>query len=413
MNSISNQLTIVFATNAGFCNYTYVSIFSLLAVTHNANLDINILVSDLPDKSVQMLESLSCEKARIHCVHLNDFVKDDDLRGLKHLSKAALYRLYIPIVFPEAKRVLYIDSDTIIRHDISELYNSELKDCPLGVVREYELDFMNAHGVEIGMKDPHHMFNSGLLVMDCEKFEQMQVRERCLKLLEADYLSDNRKYIFLDQDLLNCVLEGKVHYLEDKWNVQVQYYNRQYLFKKNARKEYEHLCHNAWIVHFAGTFKPWNSNGIPFEEVFWDEVKKTEYGFDIIENALKESIERNEIKCFEHYRFPYEQIAAGEKIALYGAGGVGKAFERQLYYTQYAKVVLWVDKSYQEIGLPNVKSVESIKESIPEIDHIVIAIEKESIAITVRQYLESQGIYSAKIVWTTYNQRSEKCENIS
>ena len=93
------------------------------------------------------------------------------------------------------------------------------------------------------------------------------------------------------------------------------------------------------------------------------------------------------------YQFPYEDIPYGSRIALYGAGMVGKTMYYILQNTQYAEVVVWVDsqyQNYQKEGL-NVFSKEMlIKE---EFDYLLIAVEKQSLFEEIKREIETLGIH--------------------
>ncbi len=102
-----------------------------------------------------------------------------------------------------------------------------------------------------------------------------------------------------------------------------------------------------------------------------------------------------------NYVFPFQSVEKGEKIAIYGAGTVGKCFYKQLITSGYASIVLWVDKNYeklQEQGIP-VYDIEKIQ-NFSDISHIIIAIDNREIALSVFDELNKKyGISKDKIIW--------------
>lgn len=84
------------------------------------------------------------------------------------------------------------------------------------------------------------------------------------------------------------------------------------------------------------------------------------------------------------YIFPYSRIPEGSKIAIYGAGVVGKEVHALQTLKKQYKVTVWVDKNseaYRQMGLM-VKAPEELLKS--EYDYIVVAVETESVFAEIR-----------------------------
>lgn len=94
-------------------------------------------------------------------------------------------------------------------------------------------------------------------------------------------------------------------------------------------------------------------------------------------------------------RFPYEKIKQGEKIVLYGAGGIGKSFYIQMLVKEYCDIILWVDKRFSELG-----KMISDPENIQKVDYdkILIAVENQIILNDIYQNLIKKGIDESRIV---------------
>ena len=50
----------------------------------------------------------------------------DKLPVRDYFSKTTYYRFFISEMFPEYRKALYIDSDTVVRGDVSELFNTDI-----------------------------------------------------------------------------------------------------------------------------------------------------------------------------------------------------------------------------------------------------------------------------------------------
>ena len=101
----------------------------------------------------------------------------------------------------------------------------------------------------------------------------------------------------------------------------------------------------------------------------------------------------------ESFPFPFRQIALYHKIAIYGAGNVGRSYYRQLKKQTNYEIVGWYDA--RATVLKNLEGLVSAPEEItPGIaDKIVIAIEEKKTAMAVKASLLSEGIAEEAIVW--------------
>jgi|BioPla2DNA2_1021312.scaffolds.fasta_scaffold22746_2 glycosyltransferase involved in cell wall biosynthesis len=96
------------------------------------------------------------------------------------------------------------------------------------------------------------------------------------------------------------------------------------------------------------------------------------------------------------YRFPYEHIPYRSRIALYGAGNVGRTMHAVLTSTGYGVIAAWVDSRYQDYqkeGL-SVNMPEYLLEQ--EFDYVLIAVEKEELYMEIREEIEKKKLNNGK-----------------
>lgn len=93
--------------------------------------------------------------------------------------------------------------------------------------------------------------------------------------------------------------------------------------------------------------------------------------------------------------FPFGKVSKGERIILYGAGNVGKLYHAQLLSTDYCKMVLWVDKNYE-----NCEEIVKAPSEILQVayDRIIIAIDGEKVRDAVKAALVDMGIAEETIL---------------
>lgn len=98
--------------------------------------------------------------------------------------------------------------------------------------------------------------------------------------------------------------------------------------------------------------------------------------------------------------FPYQLIDRGSDIVLYGAGNVGQRYYNQIQFNEYCNICLWVDRNANNISKKNNLPVV-LPEMIKTINYnsILIAVEEEDLANSIKNYLLKEGIAENKIVW--------------
>lgn len=101
-------------------------------------------------------------------------------------------------------------------------------------------------------------------------------------------------------------------------------------------------------------------------------------------------------QTYTHSPFWDRAIYRGSRIVLYGAGKVGQEWRRRLGWTRYCKLVLWVDKNYQNMP-EEVKSPDTIR-SI-EYDFILVAVWDEHGFDEVKRFLGSIEIENERVKW--------------
>jgi lipopolysaccharide biosynthesis glycosyltransferase len=175
---------------------------------------------------------------------------------VKHWTSAALARLHVGSVLPaEVTRVVYLDVDTLVLGDLTELLDSDLAGCTVGAsINEVGGDRSWILGdtavfSDHGAKAPGY-FNSGVLLIDMEKWRADGVTEQATQLYER-YGHELRTH---DQDLLNVIFSGAWTPIPEKWNKLVEHS----VHGRFGNGRLDHLTRREGIVHFIGGTKPWH-----------------------------------------------------------------------------------------------------------------------------------------------------------
>lgn len=108
--------------------------------------------------------------------------------------------------------------------DISKLYNLDLKDFLIAAVNDTEvIKLLTSGKIEelkyfndyMGLKNSMNYFQSGFLIFNLLEVKLFDLTKHCLAVLKRINAPK-----FVDQDILNVVVENKVKFLEQKWNVE-------------------------------------------------------------------------------------------------------------------------------------------------------------------------------------------------
>lgn len=405
MRIVNQKLPVVFSTNDGYALHCYLAIRSMLkSASRNYRYDVRVLYTSLSQENRKRLESLSNSFAEVSCLDATPYVKDADLRGLSFFTSETFYRLFISSILPQYETILYLDCDMLILRDISELFAINTGERPIAGVRDVLCTYLLDHMKDLQGIDMRNTINAGVLLINTKLFEERNVRDICLRLLVEDYQNKYRKYIYVDQDLLNICCAGDIQFFDDRWNFQYQYLWRRNTILPEYRDRYAMMEKDPWIIHYAGDRKPWAYPLYPFADRYWAEAKEAGILLEDMDQVIRSEREKGRDNlCFQGFRFPYEDVPPGSSVAIYGAGMVGADFSEQLRQTLYAKKTLWVDRNYGDKKPAwNVQSPEQLAVRASDYDYVVIALDDSHIAGQVREYLLNMGVDGQKIVWRRY-----------
>ena len=293
-----NNIPVIFSVDNNYMPYLSVCIDSLIEnASSNNNYDIWILYRNLSSEVQQTIKNTySKSNISIRFLDMNaaKLLNESDFFISNHASIANYYRLFIPKIFHNYTKVLYLDCDILINTDIAKLYNIDLKGKTLGVVKDactyFNPNFWYKYCIEqVKIKHPCNYFNSGILVCDVNKMIQTNLTERCLEKLKEF------KPICWDQCILNSVLEDDVLYLDQRWNFQwhwllpefAEEYPQKYVEDKFLQ-EYLKSAKSPFIIHFTSRVKAWHRWHTDLGKLWWKHAEKSPF-FDIIYERNKKA----------------------------------------------------------------------------------------------------------------------------
>jgi lipopolysaccharide biosynthesis glycosyltransferase len=197
----------------------------------------------------------------------------------EHFGIVVYFRILIPDLLPTSvRRALYIDCDTLVLDDVGRLWESSLAGHCLGAVQDLYLPRL-AQGLpnhrRLGLSGRTKYFNSGVLLMDLDRWRRAGISEKVL-----DYIERHGEDIrYPDQDGLNAVLAGKWAELDVRWNSALHVFMfRSWRTSPYDRKTYFDLLSRPSILHFTGGPKPWQPGcQHPRKFLFFHYLDRTEW----------------------------------------------------------------------------------------------------------------------------------------
>lgn len=288
----NNTIPLVLTSSDWYIPYLSISLESLCRrASTNYNYDVIILNVGITKRMKELLLKAISSYNNVHITFydVSRIIDGLDLRGNMHIGVASLYRLLIPQVCKNFTKVLYFDSDIVVCDDISVLYNVDINNVLLAAVHDADYcgEYNGGNPIvkkncleKLKLKNPYDYFNAGVLLINIANFNH---------LFKSNYLiemAQGGNYIFMDQDVLNVVSQGKVKFLDFSWNVLHDCFGiriNQMISKApvHLSKLYFESRKNPKIIHYAGGEKPWVNTSCDFSEFFWKEARQSVF-YEII-----------------------------------------------------------------------------------------------------------------------------------
>lgn len=266
-------VNVTYATNEEYAPHMMVSIYSMLKnASPDSDFDISIMFKELSEESERKLKLLESWRSGV-TIHLIDIGMRDNLvseRTFAYITSETNYRLFLlGELFSSYDRMIYLDCDTVVLGDITELFETDLEGNAAGVVEAIDQRYYSAlkkamffEGVPynsdnyrsriLGLRNIKGYFNAGVVLFDLVKARELSDDRNAVQLL------NRRRYIYNDQDVLNMIFNEHEKLLDLKWN----YTNEIVKLREFQRPEMQRLFADTQmdeygIIHYVSAKKPW------------------------------------------------------------------------------------------------------------------------------------------------------------
>lgn len=266
------------------CDELYAPYFAVTLESIRENADKNrryvikcLNTGNITDKTAKIItDEYSKDNFFVEFVDITEDVAgfSNQLHTRDYYTKSTYYRLFIPRLYPEFDKALYLDCDVILKRDVAELFDVYLGENYVAAVPDESVqiikEFQDYVENRIGVKSYREYFNAGVLLMNCRKLREINFEDMFGELIGKVTFN-----VAQDQDYLNAICKGNVLLLGTEWD-------KMPISEETCAEE------DVKLIHFNLDFKPWRRDGVLYEEYFWKCAEKT---------VFSEKIKKHKSEC--------------------------------------------------------------------------------------------------------------------
>lgn len=274
-------MNVVYASDNNFVEIFGISMLSLFENNIGEKINVYLLADNVDEDNQKILLDIANnynQKLVIIPVDVDDFsrVKLDILTW----SKAAFSRMFLGTILKkyDVKRVIYLDCDVAVTNNLKELWEYDLGTKTIGMAID---PLCAAHKRNVGLKESDPYYNSGVLLIDVEKW----IKNDCENKLQDFAEAHNGMTPYVDQGLINGALHEFIKTLPLKYNVITVYFDYTYDELIGYRKpsgefysksEVEDATKSPCIIHYTKsmfTERPWIVESTHKKKAVWEKYK--------------------------------------------------------------------------------------------------------------------------------------------
>lgn len=282
-NNQKNEVCVAYSTDE---NYLYPTLVSMESLMENCNKNtfckFTVLIApEVSEEDQNIIKSI--EKNFSNCnVNIVNMGGQFDSSEVKFWSRTMYYRLNLPEILKDEKKCIYLDSDTIVRKDLSSMFNLDMSNYYIGGIRDINryINSTSDHYKLLGIPNLNSYICSGVLLMNLEKMRNDNLGKVFEEIIKENDVKKTFK--FPDQDALNKVCYGHILTLPFKYGAlahagfENSYEESEYAKWASNEKDWDEGRKDPTVLHFTGN-KPWNKNYSKFCDEWWKYADATKY----------------------------------------------------------------------------------------------------------------------------------------
>lgn len=287
-----NEIPVFFSIDDSYAPFLAVAINSAIKnASKERRYKAIVLYQELSEKNRNRIKALETDNFKIEFIPIEsglESITDRMSNRLRcdYFTLTIYFRLFIPRMFSQYDKGIYIDSDVILKGDLAELFDIDIKDNYIGACNDLSVldvpplcEYMEK---AVGVKKEEYI-NSGVLLLNLKKLREADLDKHFLALLNQYHFD----CIAPDQDYLNALCNGRIYYLDTAWDAMPNDSNPP--------------VDNAKLIHYNLFSKPWCYDGIQYGEYFWEYAADSGYFEEIKEykQNYSEEQKQSDSECLE------------------------------------------------------------------------------------------------------------------
>lgn len=275
---MTDTVTVIYGVNDRYAPMAAASLRSLIRRSDGTRrYQVCFLHLGLAPEHQERLLSMGGENVRVSALDAAELMGADRWPRSDRFGPEIYLRLYAPLAFESARRLVWLDADTLLLRDAAALFDTPLRGAALGACRSFPTPFLDGYARRTVGVSPEEYFNSGVLLIDPPRFEEAKLRERCRRIL-----LEKPQLLCFDQDALNLAARGTYRLLPNAWNVQWtnHLHPARDVSERPARLErvwMEAAEREPFLLHFSSAFKPCDYPDAWNAALFWAAALDTPY----------------------------------------------------------------------------------------------------------------------------------------
>ena len=293
------KLNIAYAPDDKYINQTIVSMVSAIENNKEHEIEFIIIYSKLSEDSLAKLREISSPNLILPQGE-GAFVKLRLLRidegiftslPLSHwVTVQAWFRIKLPDMCQDLDKVLYLDCDTLILGDLSELFEKNLDEKFLAGVKD--VWGVDKYCKRLSMNSGVYV-NSGMLLLNAKYCREEKFFDKIV-----EFANNNSKIIeFCDQDSINKIADNNKIVLHPKFNFMDTWWRGGY-YEHEGEDEIEYLeaKENPVIIHLTGLKPAFKGCGNKFRDKWWEYAKLTSIYSELVQDYEKSTEPKEPLK---------------------------------------------------------------------------------------------------------------------
>lgn len=255
----SQPINLLFASDNDYLKYTATTLASVLeSIRDPRPLRVFVMLDrELPEEALSKFSKLQTIRDFEFVPLVVDASAFSNIRTTPGITIATYYRLLAHELLPIAiEKLLYLDSDLIVRKCISTLYDTDLTGFLFaGVNDSIHRDYSHKFGTPLDA--PH--INAGVMLMALKQLREVDFSARL-----SSFLKRKRYLITLgDQQIINGEFYDEILPLPVEWNVHGSMFDKSWRLSCSGLKndysvaELERATEDPAVIHYTYKRKPW------------------------------------------------------------------------------------------------------------------------------------------------------------